>query len=903
MEQQQQQRCSSGHHHQQQMLIDKVDRLVLPDVLLPIHYNLHVEPDLEAFTFKGSVEITLRLNSKDIISTILLHSADLVIHKAEVRRTNSTTKQKLFCQATSIRYNKENETALLVLDQPIVVVQSNNEKDQQVILSMEYSGVINDKMSGFYRSKYTVNGKECWMASTQFEATYFRLCVPGWDEPALKATFDVTITVQGDLMALSNQPLIEGYPKVQKDKDGVTTANTTYRFETTPLMSSYLLAFAIGEFDHIETTTKEGVLVRVYQVIGKDKDENGIFGLDVASRALSFFSSYFEIPYPLKKCDLLAVPEFAFYAMENWGLTTYAEEYVLTSKHSTLYNKQRLAYLICHELAHQWFGNLVTMDWWSQLWLNEGFATFMGSACTNALFPEWSYWLDFSYTYRQGAFDFDSLIATHPIECVARDSSQIAEIFDSISYDKSACVIQMLEARYGDAFRQGVNHYLSQHAYKNTTSDDLWNSISLKANDNVKDFIQSFIIHPGYPTISLTKDNSQNHRYTIEQSKFKFKKDEKEDENDSSVLWNCNIKINNHKDVYLKEKKQLVDLVPAAGKDGSGRWFKLNFGETGYFTICYEKDVLETLIERVRSKELPPVDRLGLLSDSIALCKAGKLDVTLLMQLFESYKTETEYSIWFLLVGSLSNLLSVNYKQPYYSKLVSFVVSILEPTYTRLGFHPTTSDESIGNILIRQRVNTLLGQLSYQPVVLESQKYWDQIKSNTTNHIDNNIKPVILSTIVANGNMETLDIVLENLKQSKDTSETLVYLSAIGSTPLAEGIIKILDLAYSPAIRDTNIMNVYQGIGSQHGEVVWDYFTKHFNQIDSIFNQQINYYIIVQKSIPILSTQLDTYKTFLLDTHSIPIVNRQIHQSLEIVEYNNIWLSNIKDKLNQYLNK
>lgn len=296
-----------------------------------------------------------------------------------------------------------------------------------------FNGQLNDQMRGFYRSVYTVNGEERTLAVTQFEATDARRAFPCWDEPALKAVFEVTLVVPRDRVVISNMP-----PSHTELEEG---GLKTVRFAETPMMSTYLLAFVVGEFDHVETRTAEGVAVRVYTPVGKA--EQGRFALEVASRTLSFFQDYFEVAYPLPKMDLIAIPDFAAGAMENWGAATFREILVLVDpQESSAATRERVATVVAHELAHQWFGDLVTMEWWSQLWLNESFASWISYLAVDHLFPEWQVWKQFVFDEYARAMTLDGLESSHPIEVEVNHSREISEIFDAISYSKGASADQ-----------------------------------------------------------------------------------------------------------------------------------------------------------------------------------------------------------------------------------------------------------------------------------------------------------------------------------------------------------------------------------------------------------------------------------------------------------------------------
>ena len=439
------------------------DKQLLPSAVTPQHYDLSLAPDLEAFTYTGVC--TVQLLVSEPCDAITFHAKDLAISAgvlvdaAGVERTNPGGPDVLYGE-------EKQETATVALSAPLTAADIGT----VVTLRLEFTGELNDKMAGFYRSAYPApdgSGETRYLAVTQFEPTDARRCFPCWDEPALKATFGMTLTVPDDRVALSNMP----EKTVVKDAAG---GKKTVTFETTPVMSTYLLAFCVGEFDHIEDTTPEGVTVRCWTPVGKS--EQGRFALDTAVGSLSFFGEYFDNAYPLPKMDMIAVPDFSAGAMENWGLVVYRASLMLFEEGKTPTNaKQSIGYVVGHELAHQWFGNLVTMEWWSQLWLNEGFATWVGWRAMDHLYPEWKVWSQFLTNEQSMGLGLDSLRSSHPVEVPIQSAGQVNEIFDAISYSKGSCVIRMLEAHLGEeTFRAGMRAYVARHAYGNAGTTDLW---------------------------------------------------------------------------------------------------------------------------------------------------------------------------------------------------------------------------------------------------------------------------------------------------------------------------------------------------------------------------------------------------------------------------------------------
>jgi puromycin-sensitive aminopeptidase len=361
------------------------------------------------------------------------------------------------------------------------------------VLAMRFNGTLNDQMRGFYRSKYEYKGETKNMAVTQFESVDARRCFPCWDEPSFKAKFKLTLEVPSELVALSNMPIVN---------EKIAGPIKTVEYEESPVMSTYLVAIVVGLFDYIEGVTSEGNKVRVYTQVGKSNQ--GKFALDVGVKSLNLYKEFFDTPYPLPKLDMVAIPDFTNGAMENYGLVTYREIYLLFDEQSSSAStKQNVAITVAHELAHQWFGNLVTMEWWTHLWLNEGFATWMSYLAVDSFFPEWNIWTQFLDS-TTSALKLDSLAESHPIEVEIHHASEIDSIFDSISYDKGASVIRMLQSYLGaERFQKALASYIKKYAYSNAKTEDLWAVLEEVSGEPVKNLMTTWTKKQGYPVIGV----------------------------------------------------------------------------------------------------------------------------------------------------------------------------------------------------------------------------------------------------------------------------------------------------------------------------------------------------------------------------------------------------------------
>ncbi|CAN1217310.1 Aminopeptidase M1 [Linum perenne] len=569
----------------------------LPKFAIPKHYHIHLKPNLNTFKFAGSLAVDL-----DIVSAtkfIVLNAADLSITPASVSFTATSQAAK------PVKSEAVEADEILIFEFPEAISVGLG------VLKLEYEGVLNDKLKGFYRSAYTINGEKKHMAVTQFEPVDARRCFPCWDEPALKATFKITLDAPSELVALSNMPVME---------EKVDGSIKTLIYQDTPLMSTYLVAVVIGLLDYVEDHTADGVKVRVYCQVGKANQ--GKFALDVAVKTLDLYKEYFATPYPLPKLDMIAIPDFAAGAMENYGLVTYRETALLyDDKNSAAANKQRVATVVAHELAHQWFGNLVTMEWWTHLWLNEGFAT----------------WVEINH------------------------ASEIDEIFDAISYRKGASVIRMLQSFLGaEPFQRSLAAYIKRHAYSNAKTEDLWAALEEGSGEPVTKLMNSWTSQKGYPVIAV---KVKEQKLEFEQTQFLSSGAHGDGQWIVPITLCCG-SYDERKNFLLDGKSETVDVKEFLGSstlDQGSIWLKINVDQTGFYRVKYDDDLAARLRRAIGKKCLNETDRFGILDDAFALCMARHQPLTSLLTLMGAYWEELEYTV-------LSNLITVILT--YYSVLI-----------------------------------------------------------------------------------------------------------------------------------------------------------------------------------------------------------------------------------------
>jgi len=848
-------------------------RVLLPTDVIPVKYNLHLTPNFNTLTFKGDEIIDVQV--KNATTTVVLHSNDIKIESATFVGVGDAV----------VTVQDKEQTATLVFPASLPTGTGK--------LHIKYEGNLNDQMVGFYRSKVTVNGKEKYMATTQFEATDARRAFPCWDEPAHKAVFDVTLTIPGDLHALSNMPV----KQENTNPDGTRTLS----FFSSPIMSTYLLAFVVGEFDHVEGKTKEGVTVRVYTPVGKK--EQGTFALDVAVRTLSYFSHFFEIAYPLPKLDMIAIADFAAGAMENWGLVTYRETALLIDeKTSGIASRQRVAYVVAHELAHQWFGNLVTMEWWKELWLNEGFATFVGNQAVDHLFPEWDTWTQFLSQYHNKALELDSLESSHPIEVEVRSSGEINEIFDAISYNKGAVVIRMIANVIGnEAFRKGLVLYLNTHKYKNAVTQDLWAALSTASGFPVSDFMNNWTKLTGFPLLSV-KEGATPGDLTFEQTRF-FGNGKQE----AGQLWSLSIPVRTGADSVVEKfntKAAVTTFKVHALANNPHTWVKVNANQTGFFRVKYTSELASRLLPPLSSLALPTVDRLAIQNDAFALAKAGLLSTREALAIASAYVNETDYTVWADLIGSLSDLASVWCFEPTYPDLKNFIRKLLGPISSKLGWDARPGESSLDSLL-RPVVLSALGSNGDKEVIAEAHRRFAAAEKDPST-LPADLRFVVYKLHLANSEgREAYDTLKNMFIKSDGQEEKLRALRALGATKDKALIHETLKFALSDAVRSQDIFFVIGSTAHNPAsrEDTWKFLQSDFSDFmrrlgDSQF--------LLARIISLATKDLNTLEYArqveeFFKEHPVPQAERSIKQSLESIRANANWLNSSRDDVAAFL--
>ncbi|KAL7624561.1 hypothetical protein AAE478_006128 [Parahypoxylon ruwenzoriense] len=686
------------------------DRDVLPSTVTPSHYNLCISSlNFKDWSYQGSV--TIDVSVAEPTKEIVINSIELKLLTGKV--TVSHTKASQSLETTSFSYDEKKQRATLIFADEIPA-------SQKASLQITFEGILNNDMAGFYRSKYkpvvpaaaSVPSDDTfhYMFSTQFEACDARRAFPCFDEPRLKATFDFQIEIPEDQVALSNMPVKES----TKTRDGFVNVS----FERTPVMSTYLLAWAVGDFEYVEAYTNrryngKQIPVRVYTTRGLK--EQGRFALEHAPKTIDLFSESFGIDYPLPKSDLLAVHEFTHGAMENWGLVTYRTTAVLfDEKTSDARYKNRVAYVVAHELAHQWFGNLVTMDWWDELWLNESFATWAGWYAVNEFHPDWQVWAQFVNEGMEMAFKLDGMRASHPVHVPVKDALDVNQIFDHISYLKGCSTLRMLVNHLGEkAFLQGVGAYLKKHAYGNAKTEYLWQALTDASGVDVNGLMGNWIEKIGHPLLTIAEEPGQ---ISIKQDRYLSTGDVKPEEN-QTVWWvplSLQGKVGQQdiQKVALTEKSTTI-------RDVSDDFYKLNSNATGFYRTNYPPARLAKLSTQL--DRLSNEDKISIIGSAADLAFSGYGNTPALLSFIEGFRGETNQLVWAQVLDSLGLVKSIFGEDETVKKgLEKFALKLVSSAVEEIGWEFPEGEDYLRGLL-RKRL-LLTAAVNGHPAVIKKAK-------------------------------------------------------------------------------------------------------------------------------------------------------------------------------------
>ncbi len=841
----------------------------LPANVRPVRYAITLTPDLEAFTFAG--EETIDLEIEEAVSSISLNAIELDVTSAELTPAGGVP------VSPGITLDEEMETVTFSFGGEIPAGSAS--------LTIGFTGTLNDQLRGFYRSRYTTpGGDERYLATTQFEATDARRAFPCWDDPAVKAVFDVTLVVSADLVAISNTLPVSETPAPGGRK--------SVRFGDTPRMSTYLLAFIVGDFASVEERAPNGTLVRVWATRGKE--EQGRFAVENAVRLLTYFNDYFGIPYPLEKLDHIAVPDFAAGAMENWGAITYRETVLLFDpENSSAATRQRIMEVVSHEMAHMWFGDLVTMEWWDDLWLNESFASWMGDKAVDHQYPEWHMWTQFVFQDTNSALSLDGLRNSHPIEARVDNPAQIRELFDAISYSKGGSVLRMLEDFLGpDVFQRGLHGYLSAHQYGNARTEDLWKALEEASGQPVTAIMDSWVKQMGYPVLEARSHAHEGERrVALSQSRFLY--DNLMGEGDDPTLWQAPVRIaragaDDRVTALMGEREADVSLGPDAGDGG---WVKVNAGQTGFYRVSYAEQDAEALRRAVERHELPAIDRLGVQNDAYALVRAGYVPASRFLALAESYRNEVDTSVWSDLSTNLRGLENLLLDEGYLGGYRAFAGSLFEDVVERAGWDARPGEGHLDSLL-RATVLGQAGAYGNPAVLAEARSRFEGYLSDPASlHPD--LRGLVYGLAAQQGDESTYDTLWRLEKEADLHEERMRLLGALTRFESRELLHDVLERSLSPDVRSQDtVLLVVALAGNRNGrELAWEFVKENWEEFDRRYGRG-GFAIMRLVSITGAFTTPERAREVedFFSAHPAPSAERTIQQSLERIRLNARWL-------------
>jgi len=836
----------------------------------PVRYELTLEPDLEAATFAGEVLISVLVTAPT--DTIACNALDLDILAAELTEGPLSDGSPL--AVTGIALEAEAERVTFTLERTLVPGEAH--------LRIRFNGQLNDKLRGFYRSTFTdTDGVEQVIATTQFEATDARRAFPCWDEPDHKASFVISLIVDEDHFAVSNASELSRVPA--PDRIG----KHLVRFAETIVMSTYLVAFVVGPLEATAPIDVDGTPMRV--IYPKGKGHLTDFALEVGAFCLRHFTNYYGIPYPGDKLDLVAVPDFAFGAMENLGCVTFREILLLVDPSTTTQAELlNVTDVINHELAHMWFGDLVTMKWWNGIWLNEAFATFMEMHATDAFRPQWDRWTTFGLS-RTAAFDTDSLTNTRPIEYPVISPADAEGMFDILTYEKGAAVVRMLEQYLGeDQFRAGIRQYLAEHAYGTTETTDLWDAIESATGEPVRRIMDSWIFQGGFPIISVDIVND-GRTLRLSQHRFGYAGDLGDGESpiaahDDAAQWivplifsQCSAPdgVITFEKVLLDQPSIDIELIEPA------TWIYVNTEGTGFYRARYAPDLRAALVTHAQT-DLSAIERYGLVDDIWASVLAGDLEAHDFLEVAEAFSEETDLSVWQRIIAGLTALDRI-VDGDGRAALHTRVRGLINPAYEELGPEPRPGDsdrdralrgvlfEALGvlggNIDVQSRAHVILdiGALEPDPALVAAS----------------------VNIVAATGTSSDFDEFFRRMKNAPTPQEELRYLGALADFPDPDLIARLVRMTLTDEVRSQNAPLLLRRALSNRdaGEIAWFFVSSEWEAITTrLPSNSIARFLEGIRGLSKSGTAAEVMVFF--ETHEVPQGEKILAQHLERLEVN-----------------
>ncbi len=863
----------------------KVQRLY--EQFQPEHYALTLAINESAMTFQGTVIIQGKKVGRPS-KRITLHQKDLIITGAVIAHKDK--KGHVVKDVARINTQKSYDEVRLHTHE---LLHSGHYQ-----VEVTFHGKITRNMNGIYPCFYTEKDVQKQLIATQFESHHAREVFPCIDEPEAKAVFSLTLATR-HTEVVANTPI----KTTEKTADSLITS-----FEDTPLMSTYLLAFVIGDMKYKEAKTSRGVVVRTFAT----PDNVGFtdFALETAVRCIDFYEDFFGIEYPLQKSDLLALPDFASGAMENWGCITFREQCMLVDpENTTVPTKQYVAMVVAHELAHMWFGNLVTMRWWTDLWLNEGFATWVEYLATDHLFPEWHMWTQFVVDEQQQSMKLDSLDNTHPIEVPVHHPDEIRTIFDAISYGKGASVIHQLHAYIGaEKFKQGLHIYLKRHAYKNTDTEDLWQAFAEASGKDIKKFMHGWTSQPGFPIVHVARKDDTT--LELRQKRFYLARPKG---TLHEHAWHIPLLDNRIGETAVMATEHMALVLDTEEP------ILLNSSRSGFYRVSYEESLLEQLTALIEAKKLDQLDRLGLLADLFEASKAGDISTISTLKFLHHYDKEDSAVVWNVIASIIGGTRMVLGDDEIRETMKPFIIDLTLAEYKRLGWEKKSTD-SYFDQLLRPTILGLLASADYPEIVEKCHELFakaadvDDIKPELRTHIsskqvkrnieiDPDARGVVFSTVARHGDMATFKKIQRLYNETTLSEEKLTLAAALTDFTDPHCIKEALGMIRSDAVRlqDIGYWLAYSFLNHHARELTWDWLAHNWAWLEKNLGTDLSFY-----RIPIYAARvhndtafIQTYRDF-FEPKLTPALDRSYKQGLEMLEWHCSWKERDQESVRTY---
>lgn len=884
------------------------NKMRLPEHIIPVHYNLMIHANLTTLTFEGTTAVEITVSQPT--SAIILHSHHLQISKATLK--NGAGERQSEEPLRVLEYPPHEQIALLA-PKPLAV-------GLPYTVVIDYAGNLSESFHGFYKSTYrTKEGEVRILASTQFEPTAARMAFPCFDEPAFKASFLVKIRREPRHLAISNMPLVKSVI--------IAEGLIEDHFDVTVKMSTYLVAFIISDFKSVSKMTKSGVKVSVYAV--PDKINQADYALDAAVTLLEFYEDYFSIPYPLPKQDLAAIPDFQSGAMENWGLTTYRETSLLfDAEKSSASSKLGITMTVSHELAHQWFGNLVTMEWWNDLWLNEGFAKFMEFVSVSVTHPELKVG-DYFFGKCFNAMEVDALNSSHPVSTPVENPAQIREMFDDVSYEKGACILNMLRDYLGaEAFKNGIIQYLQKYSYKNTKNEDLWNSMaSICPTDStqrmdgfcsgshrsslsshwqqegldVKTMMNTWTLQKGFPLITITVRGRNVHMKQEHYMKGA------NDTTETGYLWHVPLTFitsksdSTHK--FLLKTKTDVLILPEEVE-----WIKFNVGMNGYYIVHYEDDGWDSLTGLLKETHtsVSSNDRASLINNAFQLVSIGKLPIEKALDLTLYLKHETEIMPVFQGLDELIPMYKLMEKRDMNEVETQFKAFLIRLLRNLIDKQTWTDDGSVSERMLRSQLLLLACVRKYQPCVQRAEGYFREWKETNGNlRLPSDVTLAVFA--VGAQTSEGWDFLYKKYQSSLSDTEKNQIEFALCTSQNKEKLQWLLDQSLKgDIIKTQEFPDILRSIGRNPVgyPLAWQFLRENWNKLVEKFelgSSSIAYMVMGTTNQFSTRARLEEVKGFFSSLKENGSQLRCVQQTIETIEENIRWMDKNFDKIRLWL--